>query len=179
MNTAKTIASKTANPVGPTTVGTLEIPKSVPIGKLVGLEVKEEKDNLCTLAVRAWDIESDADAVDFFAAVLNKPVIRCVEYMIRFVTDADLQRLKTTVSHLNCISQLVRSRIKCDYCRQMCPNLLHYHIQTRGTEHRERRFGLGNAYQSAIVKDPSPRLPRARVYRLTAKEVGIAFQQVS
>ena len=78
MTTAKTIASMNADPIKPATLGTVELPKSVPIGKLAELEAKEEKDNISTAAVKASDIESDADSVDVFAAVLNTPVIRCV-----------------------------------------------------------------------------------------------------
>ena len=98
----------------------IEEPKDLELEDLVELEAVEETSPQKEEA----PAESDAETVEIFAAVQKTAVHRCFECAKTFSTTDQLVQHKTTISHLNRLSELIRLKFKCDYCRQIYPNSL-------------------------------------------------------
>ena len=146
-------------------------PKALELEDLVELEVVEETFSPKEEA----PAESDAETVEIFAAVQKTAVHRCFECVKKCSTTEHLEQHKTTISHLNRLSELIGLKFKCDYCRQIYSNRLHYHSHTRREEHKKRWIATTKVIQNAIQRKHELRLTRAHIYHLTADEVDQAY----
>ena len=149
----------------------IEERKDLELEDLVELEAVEETSPQKEEA----SAESDAETVELFAAVQKNAIHHFFKCARTFSTTDQLVQHKTTIRHSNRLSYLIRLKFKCEYCRQIYPNSLHYHLHNRGEEHKKRRFATVKIIQKAIQRKPELCLTRAPIYHLKAHEVDQAY----